>query len=335
VPNSPIRRSTLVKVGVTAATAIAMLLAATPAQAHTPTGTHTVKIAPRHHPAPAPGKHHPGKPLPKKAVVSFTADGLVVAHTASTVTVLAHDLRIGKTVRHNQLITANAAPGHRYTAKVTTSSGSTTAADAVIGDRMTISGSVTGSGAAATFTAAAQEQHSTPGHAYLGTVESVNGSMITVSKGPKASDNAEEDNNGQDTFTIDVSAAAVLIDGAPGALTPGQTVVVLGEGDHDTILAAAVYAYTTAPTVIAGEVTAVTGSTLTIGDQDNPTIVDLTAAALVIDGQPNPTPAALTAADTAQIVGTTDTTGTVTPTTAFVFTTHDTQPLPGSDTNND
>lgn len=67
-----------------------------------------------------------------------------------------------------------------------------------------------------------------------------------------------------------MAAAAVLIDGAPGALTPGQTVVVLGEGDHETILAAAVYAYTTAPTVIAGDVTAVTGSTLTIGDQDNP-----------------------------------------------------------------
>jgi len=69
---------------------------------------------------------------------------------------------------------------------------------------MTIRGSVTGTGAAATFTATAQEQHS----------------------------------------------------------TPGQTVVVLGEGDHDTILAAAVYAYTTAPTVIAGDVTAVPGSTL-------------------------------------------------------------------------
>jgi len=335
VSNSPIRRSTLVKVGVTAATAIAMLLAATPAQAHTPTGTHTVKTAPRHHPAPAPGKHHPGKPQPKKpAAVSFTADGLVVAHTASTVTVLAHDLRIGKTLRHNQLITANAAPGHGHAAMVATS-GVTTAADAVIGDRMTIRGSVTGSGAAATFTATAQEQHSTPAHAYLGTVESVNGTLITVSKGHQASDNAEEDNNGQDTFTIDVSAAAVLIDGAPGTLTPGQTVVVLGEGDHDTILAAAVYAYTTAPTVIAGDVTAVTGSTLTIGDQDNPTTVDLTGAALVIDGQPNTTPDALTAADTALIVGTTDPTGTFTPTTAFVFTTHDTQPLPGSDTNND
>lgn len=63
--------------------------------------------------------------------------------------------------------------------------------------------------------------------------------------------------------------------------------------------------------------------------------MDLTAAALVIDGQPNTTPDALTAADTALIVGTTDTTGTFTPTTAFVFTTPDTQPLPGSDTNND
>lgn len=332
----PIRRPVWWKVGVTAVTAAVMLLAAAPAQAHTPTraAAHRPNTTAGPHRPPAPGRHHPGKPPKKPVVVRFSADGLVVAHTASSVTVLAHTLRVGNTVRHNQLLTTHAAAGHRYAAAVT-ASGSTSDANAVIGDQMIISGTVAGSGTTAVFTADSQEQHATSGHAYLGTVQAVNGALVTVIKSRQASDDTEEDHNGQGSFTVDVSAAAIQVDGQPGALTPGQTVVVLGEGDHDTVVAAAVYAYTTVPAVIAGEVTAVTGSTLTIGGQDNPSTVDLGAATLIIDGQPAATADALATADTALILGTTDTAGTFTATTAFIFTTHDTHPLPPGDHNND
>jgi hypothetical protein len=138
--------------------------------------------------------------------------------------------------------------------------------------------------------------------------------------------------DGQNSFTVDVSQAAVTVDGATGpTLAPGQFVAVLGEGDHDTLLAASVYAFSAAPTVTGGEVSAVDGTVVTFGEDDTSTSLDLGTATLVINGNPGGTVDQITPGNRLVVIGSTDGTGTFTATMAFAFNSGDRGPVGEND----
>ena len=65
---------------------------------------------------------------------------------------------------------------------------------------------------------------------------------------------------------VDVSAATNTVDGVAGTAVVGEFAIVLGERDQDTVVAASVTGYTSAPDVQAGQITDVSGSVVTLGD---------------------------------------------------------------------
>jgi len=283
-----------------------VLLAAAPASA---LATH----APRHQPAPHAKAHR------------FTAEGLVVSSTGSSIVVLARNVSNRGRVDHNKLITVAVAPRHQRHPHGASTAGPS-AGTLTVGNLVDLSGTATGSGATATFTATQVVQHAEPAHVFLGTVTAVNTNLVTVTKAATASDDQGENSDGSDQFTVDVTNAAVTVDGAAGSLTVGQSVAVLGEGVHDLVLAAAVYAFTATPTVLAGDVAAVNGTLVTIGDSENGATVDLAGVPLSVNGNPDSTTAALDADTSIVVLGSTDPAGTLTPNLAFAFNSADRNP---------
>ena len=285
-----------------------VLLAAAPASA---LATH----ASRHQPAPAAKAHR------------FTAEGLVVSSTGSSVVVLARDVSSRGRVDHNKLITVAVAPRHQRHPHVRgASTAGPSAGTLIVGNLVDLSGTATSSGTTATFTATQVVQHTEPAHVFLGTVTAVNANLVTVTKAATASDDQGENSDGSNQFTVDVTNAAVTVDGAAGSLTVGQSVAVLGEGVHDLVLAAAVYAFTAVPTVLAGDVSAVNGTLVTIGDSGDGATVDLAGVPLSVNGNPDSTTAALGPDTNIVVLGSTDTAGTLTPTLAFAFNSADRNP---------
>ena len=283
------------------ATAAFALLAAAPADA----------LAATHHSAP---RSH--------AARHFTARGLIVSHTATTATVLVRSLRDGRAVRRNATITVRLTAPHRSRqihAHVT-------APALTDGNLLTLAGTATGSGTDEQFDADTAVQQTAPAHVFLGTVTAVDSTLITLTKADRSSDDGNGD--GQSTFTVDVSQAAVTVDGAAGGtMAPGQFAAVLGEGDHDTLLAASVYAYSAAPALTGGEVSAVNGTVVTMGEDDASTDVDLSTAALVLNGNPGATVDQITSGDRLVVLGRVDGSGTFTATTAFAFNSGDSGPV--------
>jgi hypothetical protein len=254
---------------------------------------------------------------------TFVAHGMVVSRSASTVTVLATDLRTGRTVLHNRRVVVTL-PSRR------TTSGKALARSMrslTRGDRVTVSGSVAGTGRRAAFHASGLSHQVAPFHVYLGTVTALNGTLVTVHKGAEPSDDANEDNHG--SFTVDVSTATVSVDAAAGSLAIGHHVAVLGSSVNDIVVATSVFAFTTSPDVVSGDVSSVTGTVVTVASQDEqdshdgaqgaPTVVDLAGAALIIDGTSNSTPDQITVGARISMLGMTDSAGTFVPSVAFAF----------------
>jgi len=195
---------------------------------------------------------------PKPVHKAFTAHGLVVRHTSSSVTLLASAVKSGRHRSRNTTVTV-ALPSRR------TATGRALAkrlAHTHAGDGITVTGTtVAGKTVARNFAA-----RPAPFHAYLGTVTAINDNLVTLTKAGEPSDDAREDSQG--SFTVDTSDANVSLDGQPvgGALDlkVGETAAVLGSSVEDAVVATSVFAFTTAPDAIAGEVTAVDGPTLTV-----------------------------------------------------------------------
>ena len=109
----------------------------------------------------------------------------------------------------------------------------------------------------------------------------------------------------------------------------GETVVVLGTGYHDTIVASSVYAFTVAPAVLRGEVKAVNGTVVSLdGENDNQT-VDLASVPLVINGNPGGVVTNLTKGTKLFVLGTAG--ATFVPSLAFAFNEGDRHPVGGND----
>lgn len=275
-------------------------------------------------PASALAAGHVAKPKHVK-VVHFNAHGTVVSASGSTAVVLARTVQVQhQGVRHNVSITVTVAPGAFK--KVGKGHKAPTTAGLIVGDQVELTGTETGPADAQVFTVTHAVQHAQAAHVFLGKVTAVNGTLIKVSKGAEASDDQAENDNGLHGFAVDVSKATVTVDGAAGTLAVGQTVVILGEGDHDAVLAASVYAFTVAPTVLAGKISVVTGSQVTLKDDGKTTTVDLAGTPLVINGNAGGALTGVAAGARAVVLGTT-TGGVFAPSLAFVFNSADKHPV--------
>jgi len=314
-------RPTRAAVIAAAAAGSTLLLTAAPATALTahPHG-HT---APTH--APRPPKDHPKSQ-------HFAAQGLVVSTTGSSMVVLAATVTTrGGVTRHTPItvtLPATRRPGGHDAAAAGIGVG------LIVGDQVDLSGTKTGSGDTATFTATQVAARPRPAQLFLGTVTAISGTLLTLtstaSSSGGAADSAKsqgDSGDGSGTLTVDTATAAVTVDGAPGTVTIGQTVAVLGEGVQDSVLAASVTAFSTAPAVISGTVSDITATTVTVGDGDTATSVDLAGVPLVVNGNSGGTVTDLGVDTTLVVLGITDTAGVFTPTTAFGFTSADVNPV--------
>ena len=140
----------------------------------------------------------------KPAARPFTALGLVMSQTSSSITLLASDVRSGKSAQHDTAVTV-ALPSRR------SKSGKVLArrlAGLTAGDRISINGTKSGD----VLTAKNFVGHAAPFHVYLGTVTAVDGPIVTVAKASAPSDDPDESARG--SFTVDISAATVTVVGA-------------------------------------------------------------------------------------------------------------------------
>ena len=299
-----------------------VLSAPTAALAATHSPTHGAPRGAGHRPA-------PHKPAPKPAAksVHFAGDGIIVGRTPAGTQLLVRDLHLGRKDLRNQVVTLKAKPTpvrHRPIVAADT-------AALPVGDMAQVSGDSNGS--VDDLEVVNEVVKPAPAELFLGVVRAVSANTLTVAdqRAVDSTDDAE-----QHQLTVDTSQAAVAVDGAAGALGAGQYVAILGERDHDTVLAASITAYSTAPDIQAGAVNSINGNTVALatGDDqqegDNTTAqpatgIDLTGVPLVLDGTAGASAAQLTIGDKLLMLGATSN-GVFTPTSAYAFTQHDTKP---------
>lgn len=300
--------------------------------------------------------HPVHKPIHKQAAkrVHFAADGLVTGHTPTGTQVYVRDLHLGTRMLHNTVVTLkpHSAVHSRFSAA--------DVAQPPVGDEVQVTGDSNGS--LTDLETVTQTVTPAPAELFLGTITSVNGALLTVTD-KRAMDSSDTAEHHQ--LTIDASQASSTVDGAAGTLAAGQYVLILGERDHDTVLAASVAAFSTAPDIQAGTISSITGNTVTLtaddpqeaadnrtdnstgdnpgdgsggnpdstsgGDQApspamQPTGIDLTGVPLTVNGAPGAGTTALAAGDKMLVLGTTAN-GVFTPSAVYSFTSNDTSPV--------
>ena len=274
----------------------------------------------------------------------FTAQGLVVSATASTLKVITRQLKVGTaSLPANTVVTVARPAGRHRTSNLA-------------GYAVTLSGSATAAGKGYRLAAAKESVQAKPAEVFLGVVTDSTATSLHLA----ATSTARGDHLGDDdsTLTVDISAAVSTVDGATAAPADGEFAVVLGERDGDTVVAATVDGYTTTPDVVAGRISEVDGTTVTLdgdggasgrvqrhghGDRDPAddqgpgdgggkpavTTVDLapggTAVPVVLNGSATTDPATLSAGENIVILGDSSG-GDFTPTIAYAFNGDDCRP---------
>ncbi|BEP14222.1 hypothetical protein acdb102_25330 [Acidothermaceae bacterium B102] len=266
--------------------------------------------------------HHGSGPHARSS--HFALNGLVVSQQGTTAVVLARTFADRTGVQHNVnvSVTVGAKQGHSRSHHATA---------LVVGDQVQMTGTETGSGDNEDLTANHVSQHELRAHVFVGAITAINGSVITVAKAANPSDDQGACDHPGRGFGVDVSQASVLVDGAAGALAVGQSVAVLGTGYHDAIVASAVYAFTTAPAVVAGEIKAITGTQVTVdGRRDSSTVIDLATTPLIVNGNVGGDVSMLSEGTKLLTLGTSSN-GVFTPTLAFAFNGGDRHPVGGNE----
>jgi hypothetical protein len=345
-------RQRLLRAGVTSLAvagvgAAAALAAGAPAGAVTTTHQSTARQATASHATSHTARHH---------VHHFEVRGLAAGHHGRTVTVFAKTVKVGAKTRHNQRLTVTFAQGVPGRTKIQT------------GDRIHL----TGRGVASLHHVTVRHnEHETvssaPATLFVGTVKQINGSLLLVSendrdngdggrghdqdghgpghggddavagsKRPSDDGPGDGDNEGDGhRITIDDSKASIVVDGAAGALAVGDEVAVLGEVNDGAVVAATVYGFTTPQSFLRGEITSITGDTVTIKHHGDQVQVSLTDVPLALNGS-SASPGDLAVGDKLLAVGTFDpSTNSITPAVAFAFNGHDNEPCGDNDQGDD
>lgn len=135
----------------------------------------------------------------------------------------------------------------------------------VVGDVARFSGSVLTEGSSNGLWAQSGTVTPTPVIALVGTVYETGGSLVIVDR--SVFGRCDQMNAFVQPVVVDDSDATVTLDGTAAAtsqITAGQTVIVLGTNEDETILAASIYAFSTPPTIATGILQTVSGTTLAI-----------------------------------------------------------------------
>jgi hypothetical protein len=191
------------------------------------------------------------KPKP----VKFTAQGLVVASTSTTLRVLTRQLKVGA---------ASLPASTVVTVKRPSSKGKKPNAS-MVGYTVTVSGNAAKSGKTLMLAASTEVAQPQPAEVFLGVVTAVTPAGLTLQEASAAGGGDFGDD--QNSLTVDTSAATVSVDGAAGTVDADEFAIVLGERDANNVVAATVDAYTTPPDVQAGRISAIAGTTITLGDE--------------------------------------------------------------------
>lgn len=266
--------------------------------------------------------HQPKRPAPKQTV---HAEGLIVGHTSSAATVFVKTGQAGgRHLRHQTITVA-----------LPSTMPATSLQD---GDKVNLQGFAGSGGYQATKMTVAP----LPAMTILGTLTSSSGSLLQVAT--KQFTDGDQDESEGDATTVDASSATVTLDGATTTvdqIPAGATLAVLGERDGDTVLAAQVIAYSTAPGEAAGTVTTVSGNQLQLsateqddenGGATSPATVnvDVTNATISLNGGAGSV-TDLAAGDRVLALGVSNPDGSLTANLVFAFNANDDNPAGDND----
>jgi hypothetical protein len=338
-------------IGAAVAVTVAVPVGANATPAHQSRATHQMSA-----------KHHA-----KRLVVN----GVVAGHHGREMTVFARTAKVGGETRHNERLELRFDRDSRGKAKVRT------------GDRVHLTATGTATGRHFRIERDQDETVSTDAATlFFGSVTAVNGDLLTVAEhdrdngdradgddhghgqdgdgdGDGGNDHAKPadhspggpgdgggNNNSGHQIVIDDTAATITVDGNAGAVAVGDTVAVLGEATDNTVMASTVWAFSTPPAFLRGDITAISGDNVTIGDNDdhdnvardhggdndNPITVSLTGVPLALNGDTGATTSQLAVGEKLLVIGSVDaTTHAFTPTLAFAFNDNDNNPCGDND----
>jgi hypothetical protein len=191
----------------------------------------------------------------KPKALRFTAQGLVVASTPKTLRVLTRQLKVGKaSLPANTVVTVKRPSGKGKKSNAS-----------LVGYTVTISGSAAKTGRTLTLAASSEVAQPQPAEVFLGVVSGVTPTGLTLDETSAAG--GDDFGDDQNTLTVVTSAATVSVDGAAGTVAEDEFVIVLGERDGNNVVAATVDAYTAPPDVEAGDISEISGSVITFGDE--------------------------------------------------------------------
>jgi hypothetical protein len=349
-------RPSITALGIGAAVAVAAAIPAAGAAAthHAPTSRHTSEHA-RH--------------------VAVT--GLIAAHHGRSLAIFAKKVTAGATTAHNKRVTVSFARDVHSDARHT------------VGNRIHLSAIGRMSGSHITVLRHNDETvQSSPASLAFGVIDAINGNFLTVSmqnhddgehhSGRDQNDGDDNDNarpadhspggpgDGGDnsgpgqSVTVDATNAVVSVDGSTGTLAVGDVVAILGEYNNGEVVAADIFGFTNAPDFVRGDITAINGNTVTVGDDndghqgdgddsatparhggddgndDVSVTASLTNVPLALNGTLGATTNSLTVGDKLILIGSNDSaTGVFTADIGFAFNSDDHNPCGHNDDGND
>ncbi len=270
--------------------------------------------------------------------------GLVAAHHRHSLTVFARTATAGATTQHNQRLHISFARNVHARTHVP------------VGDMVTINALAKVHGHSLVIVRHNSESVSSSEATLLfGTVTAINGTELMVSEHARDNGDNEDGNDSQDgnnqgdgdrhSIAVDDSEATIIVDNGANPLAVGDTVAILGEVTDNTVVAEAIFGFSTRPAFLRGEVVSVNGNSVTVatgedgmnrdslardrgpGDDGNTTSTfDLSDVALALNGS-SARPSDLVPGDKIILLGPANPeTGQVVAEVAFAFNGHDNHP---------
>jgi hypothetical protein len=277
----------------------------------------------------------------------FAVSGLAKSHHGRTLTLFATTEKVGGTVRHNRKVSITFAHGVRGKIKVTK------------GNHVHLV--ARGVGDFKRFTVHHNDDETVgtnPATLLFGTITQESGSLLVVAENDRDNgDHQDGDNDGDGgghggddvrshdhgpgggggddgdhhdghKIVVDTSSASTVdLDGSAGVPAVGDEVAVLGEVSNDTVVANAVYGFSTPQSFLRGEVRTISGSTVAVKAHGDTVLVNLDGVPLVVNGTTGSSTSDLTVGDKLLVIGSFSMTdNSFTPDLAFAFNGHDDHP---------
>lgn len=322
--------TSLICAGFAAGTGSGVAVGASSADATTP-GSATHSATKPHRPAKRP--HRPAK-KPRIAAGKVRLSGVVISHSVRKLTIFASSLKVGRRRAVNKRVTVRLDTRHRSAVARSGHAGSFDT-ELVDGYRINLAGEGRMRDDLITLRKLRHEDHQVAAAtAWAGTITTVDTTAVTATVRlgeDSCGEDGQEHGHRDNTVTVDYSTADVTIDGNPGNLAVGQLAVILGEASNLTVVAKTVHAFTSHAASVRGEIRAVSGTSVAVGEDDHAVTINLgsgsTAVPLILNGNPGATVGQLSRGDKILIVGTRPDGTTFVPALAIAFNSHDVGPV--------